>query len=260
MTPLVQTSVEPLANAAPCFHIALSAPRSNALEPGLLNDLHRALDALEASGARAAVITGGRNFSTGGDVGRFFDAVMLGEGAAYAKAVVPALQNLVLRMIEMPVIFACAARGATTGGAAGLLWAADTVVLSPDAFVQPYYATVGFAPDGGWTAVLPERIGVGKAYNWLLKDTRHTATELHQLGLARTIDAAPEARAASILAQMDLDVALEAKALMWDGARRALVEDRLAAETAAFLRRIQAPETRQKMAEFLGKTEVTPNV
>jgi len=33
-----------------------------------------------------------------------------------------------------------------TGGGAGFLFAADLAVLAPDAFVQPYYTRMGFAP------------------------------------------------------------------------------------------------------------------
>ncbi|MBY6120372.1 enoyl-CoA hydratase/isomerase family protein [Mameliella alba] len=260
MTGLVQTSVTCLASGVDCFQIALSAPRANALEPDLLAALHAALDKLETSGARTALLSGGKNFSTGGDVGRFLEAADNSQAVEYARKVVPALQSLVLRMIGMPVIFGCAARGAVTGGAAGLLWASDLVMLSADAFVQPYYATVGFAPDGGWTALLPEFIGLPATRRWLLADARRDAGDLVALGLADRVDQAPEDKAFHDLAKLDLDVALETKALLWDARRKTAVQDRLEAETEAFLRRIAAKDTHTKMARFLGRQEVTPNV
>lgn len=260
MTGPIITDMRPLANGAPCFHIALNAPRSNALEPGLLAALHTALDALSASGAQVALLTGGRNFSTGGDVARFHDAALNGTATAYAEQVVPRLQDCVSRMVAMPVLFATAARGAITGGSAGLLFACDLAVLAPDAFVQPYYAKVGFAPDGGWTALLPERVGTAVAQQWLTLDSRHGADDLHRMGLATAIDAAPEARAQQLLNTLNVDAAVTTKRLFWDATRRAALHNRLAAETAAFRERIELETTRAGMARFLGRDQEASHV
>jgi 2-(1,2-epoxy-1,2-dihydrophenyl)acetyl-CoA isomerase len=238
------------AGAEGVFRLTLCGPRANALEPGILREFHAGLDALDASDADRAVIAGGRNFCSGGDVAAFFRAA---NPEAHADAVVPLLQDALRRMVEMPVIFAVAARGAITGGGAGLLFASDLAVLAPDAFVQPYYAQVGFAPDGGWTALLPERIGAGAAQDWLLSDARASAADLVQAGLAREVHEAPEERAAEMLAGMRIAPALAAKRLIWDGARMAALTARLEAETRAFRALIGRPETREGMARFLGE-------
>lgn len=255
MTALVSCDTKALPTGEPCFHIKLTAPRANALEPGLLSDLHGAFDALERSGARKALIAGGRNFSTGGDVGRFYAAAKAGEATRYAEAVVPALQKLVLRMIKAPVILASALRGAVTGGSAGLIAASDLVVAAPDAFMQPYYDTVGFAPDGGWTAILPELIGGGAARSWILANRNHGAETLVSLGLVQVIDHNPEARALSMLTDLDANTACATKALFWDTARCALVKQRLDAETAAFCALIGRSETKTRMRQFLQVSE-----
>jgi 2-(1,2-epoxy-1,2-dihydrophenyl)acetyl-CoA isomerase len=236
------------------FRIVLNGPRANALEPGLLTELLRALDDLAASGARRAILSGGRNFSTGGDVARFLDAAERGEAEDYADRVVPLLQDCVARIVAMPALVAVAARGAITGGAAGLLFASDIAVLSPDAFVQPYYATVGFAADGGWTALLPGRIGLGAAQDWLHADRRKTAEELSALRLASEVHPEPEERAAGLLSALNIDSALAAKRLLWDDPRQRALHARLDAETAAFRALIGQPATRAGMARFLGKT------
>lgn len=252
MTGPVATAWQETAAGEACVRITLAAPRANALEPGLLDALHAAFDRLEASGARRALIAGGRNFSSGGDVARFAEAAGRGAARAYASALVPRLQEAVARMLAMPVLFAVAARGAVTGGAAGLLFAADLAVLAPDAFVQPWYSEVGFAPDGGWTAVLPERIGAGRTQAWLLSNRRLAAPEAVAAGLAEAVDPEPEARALALLDRGDTGAALATKALVWDASRRAEVARRLAAETDAFLDRIGRPEVRAGMARFLG--------
>ena len=243
-----------------CARLTLAGGRANALEPGLLGDLNSALDRAEAQHARIILLCGGRNFSSGGDVRGFHAATAGGTGQAYARTVVPLLQTIVARLIAMPRLVVVAARGAITGGSAGLLFAADLAVLAPDAFVQPYYPQVGFAPDGGWTAVLPERIGAGRAAEWLQSDRRLAAQDLHDLGLATMVSGTPEERALELAARGEIGTRLATKALIWDRARRAQVEARLEAETAAFLERIGQPDTARGMARFLERVGASADV
>lgn len=254
MSGLVFWDEADLPNGEPCFRITMKAPRANALEPGLLRDLHRAFDGLQKSGAQKALVLGGRNFSTGGDVGRFFEAAQNGRAESYAEDVVPVLQDLIIRMIGMPVVIASAVRGAATGGAAGFVFASDLVAADPGAFVQPYYGVMGFAPDGGWTALLPELIGAGQAQGWLMANHRRGAADLQRLGLVQAVDADPETRAAALLAGVDAGSALAAKAMIWNGPRLAGVRAGLDAETAAFRSLIGRQETLSRMAEFLHST------
>lgn len=235
--------------------LQLRAPRANALEPDLLQALHQALDQVEAAGADKVLIQGGHNFSSGGDIGRFLAAAAAGEAAEYAGAVVPLLQDLILRMLSMPVLIAVAARGAVTGGAAGMVFAADLAVLAPDSFVQPYYGEMGFAPDGGWTAVLPERIGTGAALDWLVSNRRLDANALQALNLAHSVHGNPEARALSLLTQTETGAALAAKRLIWDRARLDVMRARLDAETEAFEDLITRPATAARMQNFLSSKE-----
>lgn len=245
---------ETLPNGEACFVISLQAPRANALEPCLLQGLHRAFDALERSGAQKALIKGGRNFSTGGDVARFLDAAEQGGAEDYCDQVVPPLQDLIQRLLDMPVVIASAVQGAATGGGAGLIFASDLAVAAPDAFVQPYYSVMGFAPDGGWAVLLPELIGTARARSWVMANQRLGATDLHSLGLVQDVSPLPSARARHLLSEIDTDMALAAKALLWDEVRRARLRAGLAAEAAAFRRLIGQPTTRFRMREFLQRT------
>lgn len=248
----VSTCFADLPSGATCARLRLSAPRANALEPGLLQALDAALDAAEKGRADVILLAAaGRNFCSGGDVARFAEAVAAGRGVAYAGEVVPLLQRIVLRLLSMPRLVALAGRGAITGGGAGLLFAADLAVLAPDAFVQPWYTAVGFAPDGGWTAVLPERIGAGAALAWQLRNGRVDAPAARGMGLAAAVDEDPEGRALALLSALNIEAAKASKRLIWDRARLKSVEARLAAETAAFRTRIAAPDTAAGMARFL---------
>ncbi|MES0864306.1 enoyl-CoA hydratase/isomerase family protein [Ruegeria sp. SCPT10] len=254
MSELVVCDQLTLQNDEPCFRIRMQAPRANALEPALLQELHHAFDALEHSGCKKALMTGGRNFSTGGDVGRFFDAAQRGDAATYADAVVPALQKLILGMISLPVVIASAIQGAATGGSAGLVFASDIVTAAPGAFVQPYYGVMGFAPDGGWTALLPELIGTGHAQSWLMTNARHGADRLETMGLVQAVDADPEMRALAELGGIETGSALATKSMIWTEARRATVQAGLDAEAAGFQKLIGRQETLSRMAVFLQET------
>ena len=214
--------------------IRMQAPRANALEPGLLAALAAALDDAAARAPGFVVLAGGRHFTSGGDVARFARAADEGRAQAHADAVVPALQDAVMRLLSLPCAVVAAARGAVTGGGAGLLFAADIGVVAPGTFVQPYYTAMGFAPDGGWTAVLPERIGAGAAQAWLMSDRREDAQGLLRLGLAQRVAEDPEAAAIDMLRDADHGALAATKALIWDAPRRAAVRARLDGETAAF--------------------------
>lgn len=249
MTELIAYHQDTLPSGEACARITLQAPRANALEPDLLAALHWALDAVEQSGVQKVSITGGRNFSTGGDVARFFNAACTGTAAAYSEQVVPVLQSLILRMVEMPVVFATAIRGAATGGSAGLLFAADLATAAPKAFVQPYYGVMGFAPDGGWAALLPRLIGHGPARSWLLANQRQGAQDLMRLGLVQAVDEEPEAAARTLLSAVDTGTALATKSIMWSAKQQIRAD--LDAETAAFRQLITRPETLNHMRAFL---------
>lgn len=251
MTDLISRELFDLPGGEACFRITMAAPRANALEPGILAALHTAFDALERSGAQKVLICGGRNFSTGGDVGRFFDAAQEGRADDYARAVVPVLQDLIARMIATPAIIATALRGAATGGSAGLLFGSDLAVAAPGTFVQPYYGTVGFAPDGGWTAILPELIGTAQARGWLMANHRYEAEKLLRLGLVQAVDEAPEIRALALLGAVETGSALATKAILWDAPRRAVLRAGLDAETSAFLNLIGRRATLSRMKQFL---------
>jgi 2-(1,2-epoxy-1,2-dihydrophenyl)acetyl-CoA isomerase len=71
----------------------------------------------------------GRHFSTGGDVARFAEAVAAGEGRAYAERVVGGLNRAILRLAALPCPVIAQVQGALTGGALGLVLAADLVSM-----------------------------------------------------------------------------------------------------------------------------------
>lgn len=236
--------------------LALNAPRANALEPDLLAEMSRTLDQVTRDAPAHLMLTGGRNFCSGGDVSRFLAAVEVGAARAYAARVVPVLHELLLRLISLPCPVILAARGAVTGGGAGFLFASDLAVVAPDSFVQPYYGRMGFAPDGGWTAILPGRIGAARAQTWLMADDRRGAQGLCDLGLAARISDRPEATARDIIRATDPGTQSDIKRLIRDETRLADIRSRLDAETARFMEALERPDTRTRMRAFLSPQKV----
>ncbi len=249
MTDQVQTSVATRANGTRVATLRMTAPRANALTLSLLQALNDALDSAE--GVDAILLTGGRNFSTGGDVLAFLRQQEAGDARAYAQELVGRLQDLVYRLITLPALIVAAPRGAVTGGSCGLIFASDLVVGAPDVFLQAYYAKVGFAPDGGWTAILPERIGLGRTQTLLHADQRLDAQELRALGVLSDVSDRPEDAALALLDKDVMSARLTAKRLLWDAPRLSAVRARLDAETRAFVDRIEAPEVIAGMQRFV---------
>jgi 2-(1,2-epoxy-1,2-dihydrophenyl)acetyl-CoA isomerase len=255
----IQTSEAPLPSGHSHVGITLAAPqRSNSLEPDILLELAAALD--DARDIEAAFITiraEGRHFSSGGDVAAFYRASQTGQAEAYSDLVVGLLQQVLRRLLTLPAIVLTAAQGAVSGGSAGLLFASDLVVLADDAFVQPYFSRVGFSPDGGWSALLPERIGAGRALQIQLTNERIDAHKARDLGLAHEVVSAD--RLSETLNALTADLAREhdpaamaaAKQLVWDAERLALLDSRLDAELKSFKRQIVKPATSDGMRTFL---------
>lgn len=239
--------------------ITLHRPaRRNALVPELLEALNAALDALNPDELTAVVIAGaGRTFSSGGDVAGFAAC----ESAAledHARRTVSLLNRAILSILDLPVPAIARLQGFVTGGSAGLVFASDFVVMADDAFIAPYYVDVGFSPDGGWTALLPERIGAARAGAIQLANRHVGANEALTLGLATHV--VPESKldqaianlAAALSAKSRRSLA-ETKRLLMTPERRRDIERGLARELETFVATIVRPGTALGMRRFLGR-------
>lgn len=232
--------------------------RGNALVPELLAALRAGIAEARQAGAGALVLTGrGRAFSAGGDVARF--AALADDRDAlvdWSREIVGALNAAILDLLAFPMPVIAALNGPVTGGSAGLMLAADMVVMSEGAFLQPYYAQMGFAPDGGWTALLPARIGTARALEVQYLNQRLTAADCLRLGLASETcpPAELEARVTALvaaLAGMDPGTLAMTRANVWSEERRAVVSGALQRELDGFLALIARPQTRERMRTFL---------
>ena len=243
----------------PVARLTLDRPeRHNSLVPelivSLLEDLRQVASHTEL---RAMVLqAAGRSFSTGGDVGGFYAPEARRN---YAETLVGGLNECILTLLDLPVPVIGRIHGPITGGALGFLLACDLAVMTPQAFIQPYYVQVGFSPDGGWTALLPERVGAARAYEIQLLNRRIPAAEAVELGLATAL-AQPEALdgivdtwLGTLLHNFPAAVTCT-KQLLWPKQRRATIAAALEQEKQSFVSRIDSSEAEAGMARFLGKT------
>lgn len=166
--------------------LALNRPsRHNALVPELLDELLDKLDLCRQEQPAVLILEAeGGSFSSGGDVAGFYDTPR-GQRGAYAARVVGALNQVILSLLDLPMPTIASVQGLVSGGSLGLVLACDLVVASEQARFEPWYSVVGFSPDGGWSALLPERIGRSRALEVQLTNRSISANEAHILGLVQ---------------------------------------------------------------------------
>ncbi len=249
---LVTTRLE-----GPIAWVTLNRPeRHNALVPELLEELLAALRGLEDQSPRAMILAAeGRSFSSGGDVAGFY-ACPREERRAYSQRVVGLLNDTILQLLRLPFPTIAAVHGMVTGGSIGLVLGCDLAVAGPKAHFAPWYVNVGFSPDGGWTALLPERIGRARALEIQLLNGTISAQQALEWGLANRL--AEEGRERALAGQLAATLC-DKKA---GSVRRTLqlarpdlhrVTAALDAELQGFLDQIDTEEADRGMAAFLGK-------
>jgi 2-(1,2-epoxy-1,2-dihydrophenyl)acetyl-CoA isomerase len=167
--------------------VSLNRPaRHNALVPELLSRLLQALELDDCQSASVVILRAeGRSFSTGGDLSGFRqhrDTIR-----SYAQELVGLLNRVILAIYTHPAAVVCAVHGQVTGGALGLLLASDHVIMRRGITVTPWYSVVGFSPDGGWTALLPDIIGRQQSMHWLASNASNDADTCLALGLVQQV-------------------------------------------------------------------------
>ncbi len=238
--------------------LTLNRPeRHNSLIPELLNELLASLSSVAADASIRVVLlkANGRSFSTGGDVQEFMrHAGTPARLERYARELVGLLNETILALMRFPVPVIACVHGIVTGGSLGLVLASDIALLTPEASFTPFYATVGFSPDGGWGALLPRIIGTKRAAEILFADTTLTAMDALALGLANRIvhreELESEALAlATAIAQNHDGVVASAKRLLHRHIHD--VATALEDERSRFVEQILTDEARSGMEQFL---------
>jgi len=229
--------------------------RHNALVPELIEALNAALTrAAQTMPASLVLRAAGRSFSTGGDVRRFYETPRP-QRRDYAHTLVGALNQAIISLLNMPCPTIVMVHGLVTGGALGLVLACDLALAGPQASLAPWYTAVGFSPDGGWTALLPERIGRARALEIQLLNRQLDAEEAVRVGLFQSLagEDALDVALAKILSTLEHAKPGSVRhtlALMRPDAEKIAVL--LDAERQHFLQQLESDEAEAGMAAFLG--------
>jgi enoyl-CoA hydratase/carnithine racemase len=173
--------------------ITLDRPdRLNAMSFELVDDLHRALDAVYADNTcRVVILTGaGRGFCAGLDLKAVGSAsVSTGltgpraglRSQAHIAALVPHVQS-----IQQPVI--AAINGPAYGGGFALACACDIRLAATSARMGVQFIKVGVSGcDIGISYTLPRLIGASRAHELMLSARTIDATEAHHIGLVARV-------------------------------------------------------------------------
>lgn len=232
--------------------ITLNRPdRHNSLVPQLLDELGEAVARAEEDPAtKVAVLTAaGDSFSTGGDLAAFAQSASL---ADYGNALVEKLHDTMLAIMRSRLPFLCGVAGQVNGGALGLVLACDIIIVTRKASFKPFYTRVGFAPDGGWTALLPAVIGPRRAAAVQILNQTISARQALNWGLAWTL-CQPDAleqeldKLAQRIRGLEPGAVAAAKQLLTERTRTEL----LVKEQEAFAARLQTREARDGLRRFL---------
>jgi 2-(1,2-epoxy-1,2-dihydrophenyl)acetyl-CoA isomerase len=181
--------------------LTLNRPEKlNSFTRAMHEALRDALDQVEASNARALVITGaGRAFCAGQDLAdlNFTPGSMTDLGSLIDEYFNPLVRRL--QASRLPVI--AAVNGTAAGAGASLAMACDLIVAARSASFIQAFVKIGLLPDSGGTWLLPRRVGAARALGLALTGDKLDAETAHAWGLVwKVVDNAELPNAAAQLA------------------------------------------------------------
>ena len=169
--------------------LTLNRPdKLNSFTRAMHGELSHALTEIEASNARALVITGaGRGFCAGQDLADldFTPDSMTDLGDLIDEFFNPLVRRL--QAMSLPVI--AAVNGTAAGAGANLAMACDLIVAGRSASFIQAFVKIGLVPDSGGTWLLPRRVGEARALGLALTGEKLSAEKAEAWGIVwRVVD------------------------------------------------------------------------
>ena len=234
--------------------IGLDRPeKKNALTGAMYDAMRVALEEADASPEIGAVVFAGRPglFSAGNDLADFL------EGTRQAFTEAPALRFIrQLARTRTPMV--AAVDGIAVGIGTTLTLHCDLVFVGPAARFRMPFVELGLVPEAASSYLVPRRVGMLKATEFLLLSEVYDADTAVGLGLANAVvpsDMLLEhalARAARLAALPR--GAVEATRTLMRG-DQAAVDAALEAEAKAFEARLRTPEAQDAFKTFLARSQ-----
>lgn len=238
--------------------VTLARPPVNALDDGLVDALHEALDAACAD-ERVAVLhlrSAAKAFCAGADLALMQDSIRTEEGLDAMIALVRRLQQLADRLERAPVVTIAEIGGAALGGGFELALACDLRIAACEAQLGLPEAGLGLLPAAGGTQRLTRLVGRGLASRLILGAETVDGATAQQLGLVQwavpraALEAAARALAERVAAlpRAATGAARQCIAAALDPGRDGFAEE------IAFTRQLyRHPATRERVAAFLAR-------
>ncbi|MDR5772605.1 MULTISPECIES: 2-(1,2-epoxy-1,2-dihydrophenyl)acetyl-CoA isomerase PaaG [unclassified Caballeronia] len=163
-------------------------------------ELNDALNEVEASNARAVIITGaGRGFCAGQDLADL--DFTQGATPDLGELIEAHFNPLVRRLQAMPLPIIAAVNGTAAGAGANLAMACDLVIAARSASFIQAFVKIGLVPDSGGTWLLPRRVGEARALGLALTGEKLGAEKAQAWGIVwRVVEDADLTDAATQLA------------------------------------------------------------
>jgi 2-(1,2-epoxy-1,2-dihydrophenyl)acetyl-CoA isomerase len=186
--------------------LTLARPQAlNAWSEQLARELRAAVAETAADAAvRALLITGsGRAFSAGADVREGFPAAAGGHWDIHTR-LVEVHHPIISGIREMPKPVIAAVNGPAAGIGCSLALACDIVLAAESSYFMLAFVKIGLAPDGGASAFVTARAGLGRALEMALLGEAVPAATALEWGLANRVvpDGALAAEAAGLARRM----------------------------------------------------------
>lgn len=163
----------------------------NAFTREMIDELRRLTDAAELDPAVFAIaITGaGRAFSSGLDIGLLADAAETG-GASARKFPKGEIPGLFVHLLQCSKPVLCALNGMAAVGGFVLAMMCDLRFASESATLTAGFSNRGLPAEHGMSWLLPRRMGVARALDFMWSSRKVSAGEALQLGLIDRVVAA----------------------------------------------------------------------
>ena len=225
--------------------------KKNALTGGMYMAATQALHEADRDPSIGAVVFlgSGGAFTAGNDIGDFL-------GASNGRGEFPAFTFIkTLAACETPLV--AAIEGLAIGIGATMILHCDLIYVAPGAMFRMPFVDLGLVPEAGSSLLLPRRIGMAKAVEFLALCEPFSAEDAVRLGLANAIVPANELRAFAIERAGQLAAkpraAIAATRRLMRGDQQE-VQARIAEEARLFSRALHSDEARAAFAAFLAKT------
>jgi enoyl-CoA hydratase/carnithine racemase len=237
--------------------ITLNRPaKKNAVTLAMYAALNAALtEAASNDGTSVVSINAaGDAFSAGNDIGDFLRASTGGSAdSPSARSSATFLHTIA----SFPKPMVAAVNGLAIGIGATMLLHCDLVIASSAATFQFPFTSLALVPEAGSSVLLPARVGLQRATEWLLLGQRIDAETALRAGFVNAV-VPPEALASAAaervaaLTKLPLGALCETKRLLREPLRAA-VDAAMARELQAFASRLTTPEAAAAFSAFLAR-------